>query len=348
MNQKLITIHSGKVNDYIHLVDLYEFGMPRVLACFVAKFDDCTCILDCGSSIEIKKIIRYLRNNNIPLSSVKYLITTHHHFDHAGGMWKLYNKIKKYNPKVKILTNRMTKELLNDYEYHLNRAKRTYKEFAGEMRSIEENAFELFEPSAKFSYDLNSLEFLKKFTINGEEVKLCVLKTPGHTPDHQCSLFVRNGENEFLYAGEAAGTIYHSTKLITMPTSMPIYFNYKDFIASLTNLKKLKTPLQIGYTHFGVVSGKENVKYILEEQEEFLKQFRAKTIEYYNEKPETKYVFDKLASFFSNRSDVVGEDKIGLQNIVLGVVYGMMMDLGFRTLDESEKEQLKRFKNSIS
>ena len=110
--EKIILTNTGKINDYIHLLDLQEFGMPRVLACFIARFDEATVIMDCGSSLEVKRISRYLKRNDIPLSSVKYLIPTHHHFDHAGGLWALKDEIKKHNPDVKILTNKKTKTLL--------------------------------------------------------------------------------------------------------------------------------------------------------------------------------------------------------------------------------------------
>ncbi len=131
-----------------------------------------------------------------------------------------------------------------------------------------------------------------------------------------------------------------------MPTSMPIYFKYVDFMNTLTNIKKLDTPLQIGYTHFGVVAGQENVKYILEEQESSVKDFRAKVVQYYNEQPETSYVFKKLIPYFAKKSDLnADENSLALQDIVLGVVYGMMLDLGFRKLEESEKFQIERFKD---
>ena len=128
-----IRVKPGKVNEYIHLVDLREFGMKRVLASFLMEFDDQTCILDCGSSLEARRILRYMRKHDLALSKVSYLIPSHHHFDHAGGMWLLYRKIKKSNPDVKILTNEKTKTLLNEHEHHLGRARRTYQDFVGKM-----------------------------------------------------------------------------------------------------------------------------------------------------------------------------------------------------------------------
>ena len=130
-----------------------------------------------------------------------------------------------------------------------------------------------------------------------------------------------------------------------MPTSMPIYFDFKAFNNSLSNILKLKTPLKVGYTHFGIVHGKENVKYMFEEQQSFIKEFRAKVIELHEENPETKYIFNNLISYFTGRSDIVGENDLALKNIILGIVYGMMLDLGFRKLDDEELEILKRFRD---
>jgi len=198
MEKEIITVKSGKINEYLHHVDLKEFGTRRVLTCFIAEFDECNIILDCGSSLEIKHLLRYAKRNEIELSKVKYLVTTHHHFDHTGGMWKLYDEIKKYNPNVKIISNQATKTLLNDYEYHLGRAKRTFGDFIGEMKVIKDEAFIIVEPSSNFHSNPDMLDVFETFKIKGMEVKLSILKTPGHTHDHQCPLFIKDGEIVFI------------------------------------------------------------------------------------------------------------------------------------------------------
>lgn len=333
MTQRIITVESGKINDYLHHIDLKEFRSRRILTSFIGQFDDFSVILDSGSSLEVKRLIRYAKKNHIPLSSFKYLITTHHHFDHNGGMWKLYKIIKKYNPHVKIITNQKTKELLNDSEYHLNRAKRTFGNYIGEMKPIENKAFKIIDPTTKFGASPNSIEYVDIFQLNGEEIKLAILQTPGHTPDHQCPLFIKDNEINFIFFGEAVGTLYHSTKLVTLPTSMPVYFKYKEYMNSLENLKRLRSlPLMAGFGHFGVVNGKHNVYEILLEHESFMKEYRAKIIKYYEEKPETRYVVDKILPFLTARTDLLGVEHPVLRNIILAIVYGMLIDLGYRNV----------------
>ena len=341
MVRDIITIKSGKINDYLHHIDIRAYGTTRMLSIFLAEFDNCSILIDCGSSLEIKNGLRYFKRNQIPLSSFKYLITSHHHFDHNGGMWKLYEEIKKYNPHVKILTNHLTKTLLNDYELHLNRGRSTYGPLVGEMKPIEEKAFKIIEPSSIFNSKPDKLEIIEEFAANGSEIKLAILKTPGHTPDHQTPVLVKDDLIDFIFLGEATGTMYHTSKLLTMPTSMPIYYNHEDYMETLINLKKLESPLKAGFGHFGVINGKNNVRDILLEHESFMKKFKSLIVKYYREKPETKYVLDKMMPTLLPRTDFsIGHNSI-FNNISLAIVYGMMVSLGFRSIPKEEMKYIK-------
>jgi glyoxylase-like metal-dependent hydrolase (beta-lactamase superfamily II) len=328
MNQEKKIIKQGKFNEYLHLIDLRQLGIRGNTSGYAAEFDDCSLFFDCGSSLEVKRLLRYVKNTNIDLSTCKYLITTHYHFDHNGGLWKLYETIKEYNPDVKILTNKYTKELLNDYEEHLARGKRSYGDLTGIMNPIEENAFKLIEPCTKFDDGLTSINIIDTFRIRESEVKLAILKTPGHTHDHQCPLFIKNNKIDFLLLGESVGISYSPTKLLALPVSVPPYFNYNDTIETLEKLKKL-TVSTGGFCHFGVVNGADNVRSIIEEFEQFMKDFRADVKKIYNEKDETRYIVDKIIPSIRPRTEF-GENNLVLQNIVLVSVYGMLMDLGYR------------------
>ncbi|MFW9948772.1 MAG: hypothetical protein ACFFKA_01435, partial [Candidatus Thorarchaeota archaeon] len=259
----------------------------------------------------------------------KYLITTHHHFDHVGGAWQLYESLIEYNPDIKILTNQKTKELLNNFKEHLARGKRTYGDLTGEMKPIPDKAFKIIDPSKKFNNNFFKDDIIENFILNEQEVHLKIMATPGHTPDHQSPLFVINNAIDFMHFGESVGTIYHSTKLVTMPTSMPIYYNHQQYMETLSNLKKLN-PCRAGFGHFGLISGEENVRALLLEHEEFMNFYRNKIIELYNEKPTTSYVLEKIRPFFAPRTDLNTKDSPIFEGIALAIVYGMLMDLGYR------------------
>ncbi len=329
MNREIITINSTKINNYLHHVDLNQFGAKRILSSFIGEFDENIVLLDCGTSLTVNHLLRYMRKNDLNLSKVKYLIPTHHHFDHAGGMWLLYEKIKKYNTNVKILTNQMTKELLNNYNSHLARAKRTFGNFIGEMKNIKDDAFEIISPTIEFSKDLKSLEIFDIFPVQGEEIKLAIIKSPGHTPDHQCLLFILDNKIDFIYLGEAAGTLFHSRQLLSIPSSMPVYFNFREYMETLKQLKKLHVS-HAGLCHFGVINDNNNVHEFLLDHEKLMNDFREIIIKSYDENPKTRHVVDKTLPMLSLRTDLVGNNHPVLKNIVLAVTYGMMMDLGYR------------------
>jgi hypothetical protein len=61
-----------------------------------------------------------------------------------------------------------------------------------------------------------------------------------------------------------------------------------------------------------------------------MREFREKIINAYQEKPETRYVYEKLKPFLLPRTDLTGGDHPIMENVILGVIYGMMMDLGYR------------------
>ena len=324
-----ITIDTKKVNDYIYHIDSKAYGTARMLSVFITEFDDASILIDCGSSLDTKKIIRFIKKLGIDLYSFKYLTTTHHHFDHNGGLWQLYDILKDYNPHVKIITNSTTMDLLNNFEVHLARGKRTYGNLTGIMKPIEGKAFEIVEPSIQLTSNPKSLDVIDTYTINNQEVKFGIIKTPGHTHDHQCPIFIIDNEIDFIQFGESVGTIYHKTKLVTMPTSMPIYYNYSDYMDSLEKLKML-IPHHGGFGHFGTVNGKENVKELMLEHETYMKEFREAIIRYYAEKPETRYVLEKVLPMLLPRTDLSIDDNPVFKGIALGIVYGMMMDLGYR------------------
>ena len=329
MQEELITIATKKVNEYLYHIDVHAYGTPRMLSIFVAEFDDCSVLIDCGSSLDIKRLIRYLKKLGIELSSIKFLITTHHHFDHVGGAWQLYDLIKGYNPDIKILTNTTTKELLNNFEQHLARGKRTYGNLTGTMKPIPDQAFKIITPSENFDNIFSNDGIIDSFYSNGQEIRLKILHTPGHTPDHQSPIFIRNNVIDFIHFGESVGTIYHASKLITMPTSMPIHYNHQQYMGTLKKMKKIR-PLRAGYGHFGLINGEKSVRDILLEHEEFMNFYRKKIIEFYNEQPSTSYVLEKIRPFFTPRTDLKTEDSPIFEGIALAIVYGMLMDLGYR------------------
>jgi len=108
---------------------------------------------------------------------------------------------------------------------------------------------------------------------------------------------------------------------------------------TLENIKQL-SPLKAGFGHFGVVNGKNNVRDTLVEHESFMKEYKSLITKYYNEKPETKYILEKILPILLPRTNLSIKDVPIFKNIVLGIVYGMMISLGFRSIPQEEMKYL--------
>jgi len=321
MTEETIITNPKKINDYLHFFDLGR----KMLSGYITEFDDCSLCMDVGSSFQVKRVFRFAQKNNIPLSSFKYFIPSHHHYDHGGGLWKIIDTIKEHNSEVKILTNNQTKEFLNNYESHFQRARNAFGSIVGEMRAIEDDYFKIID----ISDDPEDLKIIETFNVNSSEVELAILKTPGHVPDHECPIFIKDGEVDFIFLGEAAGFLQHDTKLLTLPVSAPPLYSFKDDMETIKKLKKLKAD-KVGFAHYGVVVGKDNVEEILNDHEIFMKEFRARVIEYHEEKDDTRFICEKITPFLLPRSTIFSEMTEIAQYTALQGVYGVMIDLGFR------------------
>jgi len=324
-----LILESKKVNEYLHHVDMRQYGARRTLSVFIFNLNKVSVLLDVGTSDDVKKVLEYFKLNNLPLSSFKYLVPTHHHFDHFGGGWKIYKMVFNGNPDVKILANEKTKGYLNDSDWHMARGRSTFGDLVGEMNPIPDEAFKIVSPIMDFT-NFNKSEALIHLTdFNGHTYELGLFNSPGHTPDHVCPAIIKDGEVDFIFLGEAGGTLYHSSKLVTLPTSMPPLYNYQDYMESLENIISLGAS-SCGFSHFGFLNKKENVEEILLKDKSFTREYRSLIIKFYNERPETRYIVDKIGPYFKKRSETFDITHPVFSNMLVALVFGMLMDLGYR------------------
>ncbi len=180
-----------------------------------------------------EKLLRYMKRNNMSLTSVKYIIASHYPFDHNGGLWKLFDEIKIHSPNVKIISSFETIKLVNILENTSNlRSRKSFGPLMGELRMIEESAFKVLKSENYFDINESCPSIIDKFELKDSDVELGVIKSPGHSPDHICPFFIRDGVVDFVYVGESVGIFIHETKLVTLPSSSAPDFNYKVYMDS--------------------------------------------------------------------------------------------------------------------
>lgn len=171
------------------------------------------------------------------------------------------------------------------------------------------------------------------FKLNGKEFKLAAIKTPGDSPDQISTVLIKDNKIDFIHLGEALGILSNPEKSLTIPSSSAPDFNYESYMHSIRKLKKVY-PLNAGFCHFGLVSGIDNISEIKRDHESCVTELRQYVIKFYQEKPETRYCANKITPIVNLRSDTDADtaaNNPAIFKLILSLLYGMLMDLGYRS-----------------
>lgn len=226
-----------KISSNFHEIqlDLKGTNFTSTLSSWVFKDDELCFLLDTGPTSSIDSMELALNKIGIRQNDLQYILISHIHQDHAGGVGKLINSF----PKAQVICHpRGIKHLINPKRLWEGSLKVLGKvaELYGEILPV---------PEDRIFY---------KETIANDRIK--VIDTSGHAPHHQSYLF-----DEYLLIGEAAGVnIPLPGKIYTRPATPPI-FNYE---ISRKNIQKLLEgnlgAKKICYAHYGM---KEDVDLML-------------------------------------------------------------------------------------
>lgn len=130
-------------------------------------------LIDAGNNSDGKLVVDYIKNQNI--SNLKYVIGTHPHADHIGG---LDDVIDTFEIEKIIMPNAVTNT----------------KSFEEVLDSIKNKGLSITKPKVGNSYELNGAEFTI-LAPNKEKYK--------DLNDYSVVIKLVNGNNSFLFTGDA-------------------------------------------------------------------------------------------------------------------------------------------------
>jgi glyoxylase-like metal-dependent hydrolase (beta-lactamase superfamily II) len=317
---------NSEIKPNIYLIDVQQMGMQKITATFL-YWDGNDCILmDVGTSDDVRVLLRAIKKLQIPFNKVRGVVNTHYHFDHGGGSLRFWEKMQEKNPEFKIYASHQTYEKLQNAQEHIEGARTTFGDFVGVMNPIPESGFEIVNTDVTLPFNLQ----------NNFSIKL--ITTPGHTPDHVSPTIFNNGKPYFSFAGESCGTLFHSQKLVSLPTSMPPNFNFETYMQSLQKIMDLNVDC-VGFCHMGAIIGEQDVQTFLNEHKNYMINWRNKMKQVFAENPSTKYVIDNTVEYWIDRFDFGDPNNPLFQNLRLALTYGMMVDLGFRQPKYEKKKE---------
>ena len=159
---------------------------------------------------------------------IDYIILTHLHMDHAGGIGQAVKEMKN----ARVVAHRRAYNHLVDPAVLWKASQETLGALAlkyGNIDPVPENRIIVAEDGMKL--DL------------GKGLVLEIYLTPGHAPHHLCVFDRKEG---ILLAGDMAGVYMDGF----LRPGTPPPFRFHDYITSLDKMIALE-PAKLGYAHFG-------------------------------------------------------------------------------------------------
>ncbi|MDY6780554.1 MAG: MBL fold metallo-hydrolase [Halobacteria archaeon] len=217
--------------DGIHIIDTLMFGVEGYTASFVID-DDETMVIDAGLSTDVNHVFDGLEDVGVPTEEVDYILVTHAHLDHAGGVPELADEcgnatvVCHENAYGYLTDPEMVEELVESTKSAVGPLADAY----GTLEPLPEERVETV--SGGESYDLG-----------GHVVD--VMHTPGHAPHH---VSLHETETETLFVVDEGCAYFDGDEV---PTTPPPNFDYEKTLESLERFRA-REPEALLYGHFGV------------------------------------------------------------------------------------------------
>ena len=228
-------------NLYDIQLDLKGTNFTSTLSSWAYKDENLCFLVDTGPKSAINSLKHALDEIGIKEKDLNYILLTHIHLDHAGGVGELI----KLFPQAQVICHpKGIKHLINPERLWegslkvLGDVARAY----GKMMPVPEDQIEF-----------------QKFIYDG---KIKIIETAGHAPHHQSYLL-----DKYLFVGEAAGVnIPLEKNIYTRPATPPV-FNYEIWSSSIMKLlKEDLTDHKMCYAHFGIRENANGLLQIAQEQ----------------------------------------------------------------------------------
>jgi len=186
-------------------------------------------LTDVGPATSVDNLLSGLAELSVNPKDVRYILATHVHIDHTGGV----GQIIKQMPDASVIVHERGARHLVDPTRLWEDSQRALGQRAleyGPIESVPEDRIVIGQDGMR---------------LNLGETEIEVLETPGHSPHHLSFL---DRKERRLFVGDIAGVYAGDVGLIRPATPVP--FSLEKMIASLDRLISLN-PASLCYIHYG-------------------------------------------------------------------------------------------------
>lgn len=188
------------------------YQRPGLAACYLLRQGDVAVLIDTGTTHTATTIIDLLQQQGLQPQQVRYVMPTHVHLDHAGGVGELMQQL----PEARLVVHPF------GARHMIDPAKLT----AGATAVYGEEKFQQDFGQLKAVPEERVIEAADGFTIDLNGRQLVCLDTPGHARHHYC---VYDESSNGFFTGDTFGISYrefdnHNGQFIFAP-STPVQFD---------------------------------------------------------------------------------------------------------------------------
>ena len=240
-------MHFQEYEDLGFDITRIDSGMirPGLAALYLVRSNDECALVETGTHHSIPAIMRLLMQRGIGLDQVKYVIPTHVHLDHAGGVGGLMQKL----PNATLLVHPKGARHMIDPGKLKAGATAVYGE-----AYFTEIYGDVIAVDAQRVREMNDAE-----TVKLGDRTLTFYDTPGHARHHFC---IHDTLSNGIFTGDTFGLAYPT--LVTergpfiIPTTTPVQFDPDALKLSIKKLIGLN-PERMYLTHYGVVENPDKL-----------------------------------------------------------------------------------------
>lgn len=224
------------IGHQITRIDTHMTG-TGMAACYLMQQGDAAAIIETGTHHTVPIILDLLAMKSIAKEQVRYVIPTHVHLDHAGGVGGLMQAL----PKAELVIHPKGARHMIDPAKLKAGAEAVYGEKA--FAKVYGDVIPVAEERVRIQEDNTELD------LNGRTLRF--YDTPGHARHHFC---VADPASNGIFTGDTFGLSYPSLPAadgpFLLPTTTPVQFEPEALKQSIQRLIALK-PDTMYLTHFG-------------------------------------------------------------------------------------------------
>lgn len=240
-------MHHEHLGDGISVIDI-GLKRPRFGACYLIESNGTAAIFDAGTNYSVPRIADALAARGLAHERVRYLIASHVHLDHAGGLGALLREL----PNAQVLAHaRGVRHLVDpsalqasaEQVYGVDAVARTY----GELVPVPAERIRALADGEDVDLDGRTLHFID---------------SPGHARHH---VALYDAASASWFTGDCFGISYRDfdggTEPLIFPTSSPVQFEPEAMKTTIVRMleRRPRAMLLTHYSRIGDVDARARV-----------------------------------------------------------------------------------------